>query len=105
MVVYVNKVLEQYGLPSTMDLLDACDKSQWSSLYEQAVHGYWSDKILEEAVGKISMIFMNTQNYHIRLAYLVWRDAGFDIMSAQRTGKTARLIVWYLYNTGHTYEV
>ena len=41
--VYVNNVLEQYGLPSTMELFDAgCAKAQWKSLYEQAVNGYWS---------------------------------------------------------------
>ena len=71
--VYANKVLEQNGLPSMMDLLDAD--------FEQAVNGYWSDKILEQAVGKTSMRFMNTQNYAIGLVHLVWRVAGFDIMS------------------------
>ena len=91
--VYVNKVLEQYGLPSTVDLLDAgYAKAQWKSLYEQAVNEYWSDKILEEAMGKTSMRFMNVQNYPIGLAHLVWRDAGYDIMSVQRAGWKARLM-------------
>ena len=91
--VYVNKVLEQYGLPSTLDLLDAgYAKAQWKSLYEQAVNEYWSDKILEEAMGKTSMRFMNVQNYPIGLAHLVWRDAGYDIMSVQRAGWKARLM-------------
>ena len=62
-----------------MDLLDA-DYFK-ASLYEQAVNGYRSDKILEEAVGKTSMRFMNTQIYPIGLAHLVWRVASFGIMS------------------------
>ena len=91
--VYVNKVLEQYGLPSTVDLLDAgYAKAQWNSLYEQAVNEYWSEKNLEEAVGETSMRFMNVQNYPIGLAHLVWRDAGYDIMSVQRAGWKARLM-------------
>ena len=104
--VYVNKVLEQYGLPSTVDLLDAgYAKAQWKSLYEQAVNGYWSDKILEEAVGKTSMRFMNAQNYPIGLAHLVWRDAGFDIICRFRGLVGSQVNVWYLYATGHTCEV
>ena len=98
--VYVNKVLEQYGLPSTVDLLDAgYAKAQWKSLYEQAVNEYWSDKILEEAVGKTSMRFMNVQNYPIGLAHLVWRDAGPE------GWLEGQVNVWYLYATGHTCEV
>ena len=38
------------------------------------------------------MRFMNIQNYPIGLAHLVWRDAGFDIMSVQRAGWKVRLM-------------
>ena len=89
----MNKVLEQYGLPSTMDLLGAdYSKSKWKSLYEQSVNGYWSDKILDEAVGKTSMRFMNTQNYPNALTHLVLRDAAFDVISVKTAGWKDRMM-------------
>ena len=64
--VYVKKVFRQYGLPSTMDLLDVSyTKAQWRGMYVQAVDRYWTDKILAEAAEKSSLKCMNTQKYSI----------------------------------------
>ena len=91
--MYVNKVLRQYGLPSTMDLLDVSHtKAQWRGMYVQAVDRYWTDKILAEAAEKSSLKYMNTQKYSIGQAQLVWCDAGHDIMSVQNGGWKARLM-------------
>ena len=91
--MYVNKVLRQYGLPSTMDLLDVSyTKAQWRGMYVQAVDWYWKDKILAEAAEKSSLKYMNTQKYSIWQAQLVWCDAGHDIMSVQKAGWKARLM-------------
>ena len=39
--VWVNKVLRQYGLPSTMDLIGVSyTKAQWRGMYVQAVDRY-----------------------------------------------------------------
>ena len=48
-----NTVLMQYGLPSTVDLLGVSyTKTQWRSMYVQAVDKYSADKILVEAAEK-----------------------------------------------------
>ena len=70
--MYVNKVLRQYGLPSTMDLLDASyTKAQWRGMYVQAVDRYWTDKILAEAAEKSSLKYMNKHKYSIGQAQLL----------------------------------
>ena len=70
--VYVNKVLRQYGLPSTTHLLGVSyTKAQWRGMYVQAVDRYWTDKILAEAAEKYSLICMNTQKYSIGQVQLV----------------------------------
>ena len=62
--MYENKVLRQYGLPITMDLLDVSyTKAQWRGMCVQAVDRYWTDKILAEAAEKSSLKCMNTQKY------------------------------------------
>ena len=51
--VYVNKVLNQYELPSTIDLLNVTyTTAQWKDLFEQAINKDWSEEVLTEAVSK-----------------------------------------------------
>ena len=91
--LYVNKVFRQYGLPSTMDLLDVSyTKAHWRDMYVQAVDRYWTDKILAEVAEKSSLKCINTQKYSIGQVQLVWCDAGHDIMSIQKAGWKARLM-------------
>ena len=91
--MYVNKVLRQYGLPSTMDLHDVSyTKAQWRGMFVQAVERYWTDKILAEVAEKSSLKCMNTLEYSIGQVQLVWCDAGHDIMSVQKAGWKARLM-------------
>ena len=54
--VYVNRVLKQYELPSSVDLLYASySKSQWKQLCDKAIHEYWSNKVLSDAIEKSTL--------------------------------------------------
>ena len=83
--VYVNKVLQQYGLPSKVDLLDAgYTKAQWKSLYEQAVNGYWSDKNFGRGCGK------NFNEIYVQNYWLIWSGVMLVMISCRSRGLVGR---------------
>ena len=61
--VYVNSILSQYKLPSTLDLLSTeFSKNAWKQTVDNKINAYWVDKIKLEASEKSSFRFLNTQS-------------------------------------------
>ena len=58
--VYVNSVLSQYNLPSTLDLLNSeltTRKASWKQTIDEHINTYWVNKIKLEASDKSSLRF------------------------------------------------
>ena len=86
--VYVNSILSQYSLPSTLDLLNSeLTKASWKQ-----AHTYWVNKIKLEASDKSSLRFLNTENCEIGEVHCVWKNASFNPMAIKKAGIKARLM-------------
>ena len=62
--VYVNSILPQYSLPSTLDLLNSeLTKASWKQTIGEHINTYWVNKIHVklEASDKSSLRFLNTK--------------------------------------------
>ena len=91
--VYVNSILSQYKLPSTLDLLSTeCSKNAWKHIVDNQINAYWVDKIKLEASEKSSLRFLNTQKYEIGEVHYVWKNAGFNLMAIKKAGMKAMLM-------------
>ena len=91
--VYVNSILSQYKLPSTLDLLSTeFSKNAWKQTVDNKINAYWVDKIKLEASEKSSLRFLNTQKYEIGEVHYVWKNAGFNLMAIKKAGMKARLM-------------
>ena len=91
--VYVNSILSQYSLPSTLDLLNSeLTKASWKQTIDEHINTYWVNKIKLEASDKSSLRFLNTENYEIGEVHCVWKNAGFNPMAIKKAGIKARLM-------------
>ena len=91
--VFVNSILSQYKLPSTLDLLSTeFSKHVWKQTVDIQINAYWVDKIKLEASEKSSLKFFNTQKYEIGEVHYVWKNAGFNLMAIKKAGTKARLM-------------
>ena len=74
--VYVNSILSQCKLPSTLDLLStefSTKKNAWKHTVDNQINAYWVDKIKLEASEKSSLRFLNTKKYDIGKVHYVWK--------------------------------
>ena len=59
---------------------------------DKHVSAYWVDKIKLEASEKLSLKFLNNQNYKIAEVHYLWKNAGFTLMAIKKAGFKAKLI-------------
>ena len=91
--VYVNSILSQYKLPSTLDLLSTeFSKNAWKQTVDNQINAYLVDKLTLEASDKSSLRFLNTQKYGIGEVHYVWKNAGFNLMIIKKACMKARLM-------------
>ena len=89
--VCVNKILTQYNLPSTRDLLSTdFTKETWKQTFDKYISTYWYDKIKLEASEKSSLKCLNVQNYQSIHYFL--KNAVFNLMAIKKADIKARLM-------------
>ena len=92
--IYVQEILDKYGLPTTHEILAAPPNlKQWKKTVRKSVELFWEIKLKEEAVNKSSLAFLNIEDWKPGKPHPVWDSVGSDVKGVNRAMVKAKLLV------------
>ena len=77
-------------------------KSQWKLITKKAVHNHWRQILIEEAVQKSSLVFLNADSCTLTKSHPTWDDLNCSLSIRKATVKTLLLVGRYPLTTSAT---
>ena len=97
----VNKILQKYNLPSTLEMLETSKKkTTLKNESRKATTTYWNNKLTEEANERTSLKFLATDKITPGKPHLVWTAAKYSPMETKKAAVKVKLMTG-TYNLGY----